>query len=196
MTIKTFFLRTFWFFAGLTIGILFVMYVRSPEISFLPIMFSHHVDETPERATVEPTIGNTGDAIPSVEALNKSSQEILKPTESTVPGEAAFVAESSDDLNVQPQAAGLSVVVAHVRILESGGWLAIREFKNGVPGSVLGARRLLGGSIDTVEVSLLRTTVSGNTYLAQVYTDDGNSSFDIGIDIPVADRKPVQFLVQ
>jgi hypothetical protein len=197
MTVKTISVRVLFFCVGLLAGVLFVVYMRPREISFLPIIFTHSPIATDNVPSVEESSSSEGAEEDSLGTDDTSSEAHTDTDTGThvgiTPGGAG---ENSADLSVFQQKPGFAVIVAHVRIPEEGGWIAIREYHDGIPGSVLGARKVLPGAVDTIEVSLLRETISGSTYLAQVYTDDGNNSFDIGGDIPAADRKPVPFLVQ
>ncbi|MDO8492536.1 MAG: hypothetical protein Q7S34_02785 [bacterium] len=64
------------------------------------------------------------------------------------------------------------------------GWVAIHEDKNGLLGNILGAGRFDPG-IHLGEIELLRGTVSGGTYHAVLYQDNGDRQFDSSTDAPI-----------
>lgn len=86
-------------------------------------------------------------------------------------------------ISVQNQKAGSSVVVDTISV-KNISWAVITEDIAGKPGRILGAQKVLPGEIKT-QVDLLRETVSGNTYHAIIYQDDGDGKFDFKVDSPI-----------
>ncbi len=89
-------------------------------------------------------------------------------------------------LSVATQDAGSSVILERVAYPNESGWVVVREYADNTPGNVLGAARYdvaLGLQPGTVD--LVRPTISGGTYEALFYTNEGALSFDLGEDMPV-----------
>jgi len=61
------------------------------------------------------------------------------------------------------------------------GWIAVRDSN----GRTLGAGRFEAGTHSNVEVPLLRTTLTGQSYQVLIYVDDGDRVFDLHSDILV-----------
>ena len=99
---------------------------------------------------------------------------------------------SSNGLRIENQAAGLTVLVANAAVDENH-WVVIHEDRNGMPGNALGAARFVGG-VTSGAVELLRGTVSGQTYHALLYRDNGDRVFSLDADTPVNDQNgaPIQ----
>ena len=95
----------------------------------------------------------------------------------------AIVIAGSNEISVQNQAAGMVVEVELARF-SIPGWVAVHEDRAGELGNILGARRLDPG-IHLTEVELLRPTVSGGTYHAVMYLDNGDRQFDSSEDAPI-----------
>lgn len=92
--------------------------------------------------------------------------------------------ESNSAVMVKDQAAGASVSVGSVEA-DASTWVVVREDKNGVLGNILGATRIDAGNSSNVAVSLLRSTVAGQTYQVVLFKDDGDRKFDHKIDVPL-----------
>lgn len=80
-------------------------------------------------------------------------------------------------LVVDDQIAGPSVIVRDAT-LAAESWLAVRDYKAGQPGNILGARRLPAGTHPAELITLLRTTAAGQSYAVVIYEDDGDGQFD------------------
>ncbi len=78
---------------------------------------------------------------------------------------------------VENQSAGTIVEVTRVKG-DSPVWVAVRELKGGVPGNILGARRVAAGENSAVSVELLRPTAQGGSYVVVLYSDNGDSAFN------------------
>jgi hypothetical protein len=85
---------------------------------------------------------------------------------------------SDEDITVQNQGAGTEVTVAAVMLSEPS-WIAIRDAN----GRTLGAGWFPAGTHKNVQVPLLRTTASGQSYQALLYADDGDKKFDLHKDV-------------
>lgn len=105
----------------------------------------------------------------------------------------ADAGNQNDTLTVSNQAAGLYVVVAQAHITE-GDWVVVQEDRMGQPGSTLGAARFVGGAT-TGTVELLRGTISGQTYHAVVYKDNGDRIFSLEGDMPLRDTNGNSIMV-
>lgn len=89
-------------------------------------------------------------------------------------------------LSVADQEAGSSVTLERVAYPSESGWVVVREYANGTAGNVLGAARYdVALGLQPGTVTLVRPTVSGGTYEALFYTNEGALSFDLGEDMPV-----------
>lgn len=82
------------------------------------------------------------------------------------------------------QTAGPKVLIKEV-FLADGGWAVVREEAEGVPGRILGARRLDAGKYESVEIELLRKTEGGQKYYVILHGDDGDKEFDFNMDFPI-----------
>ena len=92
--------------------------------------------------------------------------------------------ESNSAILVMDQGAGSVATVASVET-DVPVWVVIREDKNGVVGNILGATRVDAGASNNIVITLLRSTVAGQTYRVVLFKDDGDKKFDHAIDIPL-----------
>jgi len=90
-------------------------------------------------------------------------------------------------VNVKDQEASSQVFLSRVDLAQSG-WAAIREFSDGELGNILGARRFDVG-VHQGNVTLLRSTVAGQKYIAVLYADDGDKKFDFTRDSLLLDSE-------
>lgn len=92
-------------------------------------------------------------------------------------------------INVANQVAGAQVRVASVSV-NGPTWVTVREDSNGVPGgSILGAALLsTAGAHRDVMVELLVPTTPATRYHVNLFTDDGDRSFDHRTDLLVLDN--------
>jgi hypothetical protein len=99
-------------------------------------------------------------------------------------------------LTVPEQDAGASIVLGEVKLPTKSGWIVVRDDVNGVPGNILGAARYNAdeGLMPTM-VELIRSTVSGKSYQAMFYTEEGTVGFALGEDKPI-DGTAVTFKVK
>lgn len=129
-----------------------------------------------EEAPEDALIGDNTSAVPnnsnqiSDSAINKTKLEPV-------------LVSGSNAIEADNQTPGNSVEVNMIT-LSVPGWAAIHEDKNGTLGNVLGAGRFDPG-IHLGEIQLLRGTVSGGTYHAVLYQDDGDKMFDMSKDAPI-----------
>jgi hypothetical protein len=123
------------------------------------------------------------------EDTTKNSAEVMpveegKPSTNALVINSSLSEESNSAVMVKDQVAGASVSVASVET-DASTWVVVREDKNGVLGNILGATRIDAGNSAHVVVSLLRSTVVGQTYQVVLFKDDGDKKFDHKIDVPL-----------
>lgn len=82
---------------------------------------------------------------------------------------------------VHNQPSGDTVIVESVTVTPPGVWVAVREVVGDELGNVLGAARI-NGPRSNVSVPLLRATEPVHSYAVQLYRDDGNGEFDVGVN--------------
>ena len=66
-------------------------------------------------------------------------------------------------------------------------WIAIREFRDEAPGNILGAQRFRAGTYENISIELLRDTIGGESYYAELRHDNGDGEFSITDDVSVVD---------
>lgn len=84
-------------------------------------------------------------------------------------------------------------VTAGLVVLAEPGFVVIHEADaNGNPGAILGASTVLSvGESRNVEITLNRASVDGETLMAMLHRDNGDSAFDAGEDAPVVENDAV-----
>ncbi len=89
-------------------------------------------------------------------------------------------------IEVTDQKAGSLVVLGALKYPATSGWVVVRDYKDTVPGNVLGAARYdtVAGLIPT-SIELVRNTISGNSYQVVYYTNSGVLDFKLGEDVVV-----------
>lgn len=89
-------------------------------------------------------------------------------------------------LKASDQTGGATVTLDETVFPTNAGWVAVRDYMDGIPGNVIGAARynLEEGLVPT-EVSLRRNTVAGSSYQVVFYTDNGDKVFDLGDDVVI-----------
>lgn len=89
-------------------------------------------------------------------------------------------------IGVTDQKAGASVALGALKYPATSGWVVVRDYKDNVPGNILGAARYdtVVGLIPT-SVELMRNTISGNSYQVVYYTNGGVLDFKLGEDVVV-----------
>lgn len=98
---------------------------------------------------------------------------------------------NSDDISVDNQSAGTSVVVREVTVTEPS-WLAVSEpVQGGV--RILGAKLVDVGTTNNVKIDLLRGTLAGKTYTVVVRADNGDHVFVSATDKPVVGSNGQEF---
>lgn len=89
-------------------------------------------------------------------------------------------------ISVREQLPGFSVALDKVELGQDY-WIAIRESRDNEPGNILGAQRFRAGTYENVLVELLRDTIGGESYYAELRQDNGDDTFSIEDDTPVTD---------
>jgi len=110
-------------------------------------------------------------------------------TEATVtaPTEASKPVVGNGSLSVASQKAGETVALGATTYPAKEGWVVVRDYANGAAGKILGAARYnLDDGLLPTSVSLLRSTIAGNSYQVQFYTENGDKAFDTKSDTPVS----------
>ncbi len=95
----------------------------------------------------------------------------------------AVAVSGTNAVSVDDQPAGVLVSVTMLTLSQPG-WIAVREVIDGVSGNILGAHRYDPG-LYLAEVELLRPTVAGHTYRAELFIDNGDKQFDLATDAPI-----------
>jgi hypothetical protein len=91
---------------------------------------------------------------------------------------------NTNTVEVSDQPAGRAVMVKRIS-LEKTSWIAVRDFKDGKIGNVLGASRKEKGTMQDVIIDLLRSTEPGQQYAVVIFTDNGDGAFSTKTDTPV-----------
>lgn len=99
---------------------------------------------------------------------------------------SGMVLAGKNAVAVDDQDAGSTATIRMV-VLDEEGWVVIHEDWNGVPGNILGARRLSAGEHQAIVVDLLRSTENGKVYYAMLHRDDGDRAFAHTRDLPLTD---------
>lgn len=94
----------------------------------------------------------------------------------------------TDAFMVENQRAGVSVLVKKAEF-SAARWIVIREINDtGTAGNILGAGWFPGGVHENVFVPLLKGTVGGEQYKAELFSDsNGDKQFDHKADEPLKD---------
>lgn len=97
-----------------------------------------------------------------------------------------IVVSGNGSISVSDQAAGVVVELGEIEYPTTDGWIVIHDDVAGELGNALGASRYsteVGLLPATVE--LLRSTESGSTYHAVLYSENGDRVFDLDDDRPL-----------
>ena len=111
-------------------------------------------------------------------------------------GSGAVTASPSgtSGLGIDSQSAGLSVKVSSVSV-SAPTWVVIYDNVNGTPGNALGARMFFPGETSGT-IELLRATISGKSYFAGEYVDDGDHKYSKQSDSQVKTVAGTPLIVQ
>ncbi|MBI4121252.1 MAG: hypothetical protein HY457_03285 [Parcubacteria group bacterium] len=102
--------------------------------------------------------------------------------------EATDFSSEEITLSVLDQAPGGAVVVEHTT-LPSGGYVAIHEDAEGVPGTIIGKSAYLSqGEINGLAVTLERPSVAGEVLYAVLLSDNGDQVLAPEADAPMIDQ--------
>jgi len=122
------------------------------------------------------TLGETSGAATSTAETASAAPAAATP-QKTTPTEAA--------LAVADQPAGPSVTIARLNIARPV-WVVVYVSREGKPGNALGAR-LFAPSDKQGSVGLLRNTERGQSYFVGLSVDNGDRTFSLSSDKPLAD---------
>lgn len=103
-------------------------------------------------------------------------------TESTLPSSL-----SANSIVMSNQFPGNVVYISSITA-EKSGWVAVQKDNAGQPGAVIGYSAVAAGTAP-VKVTLTEPTIDGGTYYAVMYSDIGDSKFDVTKDLPLKDTK-------
>lgn len=97
-----------------------------------------------------------------------------------------IVVSGNGAISVSDQPAGVVVELGEVEYPTTDGWIVIHDDIAGELGNALGASRYSTEvSLLPATVELLRSTESGNTYHAVLYSENGDRVFDLDDDQPL-----------
>ena len=164
------------FVAGLLIGGLLVwVFSGSPEETPTdePV-----VDDTTEGTDLGPVSTEDSDNEPSVDDSDTEDE----PTEPAI----AELPTGDGAIEVNNQPAGSSVVLAAATFPNDEGWVGVRDFRDGQLVGLLGvARYSKEQGLVPEEITLQRSTASGETYAVVFYTESGDRIFSLADDVQV-----------
>lgn len=122
------------------------------------------------------------------ETKTEETTKVDGKTEETNAGETVSAPQVTGEgsIAVVDQKAGAVVALGALTFPATSGWVVVRDYKDNVPGNVLGAARYDTelGLIPT-SVELMRETISGNMYQVVFYTNAGVMDFKLGEDVVV-----------
>lgn len=165
------------FIAGLLIGGLLVwVFSSSPE--------NTQVEETSDTdvETVTESTTNTNTETGTITNSNSETQRTTNTTETETISEPVDTIRDGNII-VSAQPAGSVVVLDSVTYPTTAGWIVVRDFMDGIPGSILGAARYheTDGLMPT-SVNLLRATEVEGTYQIVFFSENGDRVFDFDDD--------------
>jgi len=143
----------------------------------------------------EAALTNTGTATSTNTGSSVTTSGVPAQT-NTTPGAAASVGMPATGVQVSandtvvaptPQAPGTRVHISSINV-SAPTWVVLYDNKNGVRGNALGAGLFMQSSSQSgVYLTLLRTTVAGQSYLLGRSLDNGDKIFSLQKDNPVVD---------
>lgn len=172
------------FIAGLLIGGLLVwVFSASPEDTATET-------NTNGNATEQTTTNNNDDASRSTTDQSDTSTGDSTQTSADKggPNDSASQPEivSEGNIDVSDQGAGSVVVLDDISYPTSNGWVVVRDYVDGTPGSILGAARYSQEvGLTPASVNLLRATKADNTYQVVFYSENGDRVFDLDDDVEI-----------
>lgn len=131
---------------------------------------------------------------PTTYTIATSSEDVTMPASDSTTATAQYATSTVSDANtllVKDQRAGSVVFLSRIELAQAG-WVVIREYDAGEPGSIYGAARFDAGA-QQGSVELLAPTQAGYTYQAGVYYDDGDRMFDFMKDTLVLNSTGMPF---
>ncbi len=134
-----------------------------------------------EAAATQSTPSDVSPTAPAVKETTVSTDSPVTATVETAPVVKQAEA-SADSVSVGDQKAGTMVLASAT--LTKTGWVVVHEDRDGMPGNVLGARRMEMGT-GSIEIMLLRATSPENKYYVMLHDDDGDRQFDLHKDMPL-----------
>lgn len=164
------------FIAGLLIGGLLVwVFSSTPE---------EEATNTPTDDTSEEMSNSSNGSNNRSSSNGNGTASNANDTRSDTNQTSQVIGEGS--LVVADQAAGSVVAIDSVTFPTEEGWVVVRDYENGNPGSVLGAARYeVEVGLVPSDVRLLRATESGSTYQVTFYSESGDQVFDLADDQPI-----------
>lgn len=124
----------------------------------------------------------------SSEMEESSDEEMEKGAEESQVEEEVVLEVGSGTTSVANQKAGMSVTLDGATFPTEEGWVAVRIYRNGQLGSILGAARYSKTQgLIPAEVSLLAPTTAGRDYAVVFFSEDGDREFNLANDVQVGD---------
>ena len=121
-------------------------------------------------------LGETSGAATSTSQAAAASASTQTTPKTTPTDPAVFVGD---------QPAGTSVVISQLNIARPT-WVVVYVSREGKPGNALGARLFFAGDKQG-KVGLLRNTLAGQSYFVGLSVDNGDRTFSLSKDKPLAD---------
>lgn len=154
------------FIAGLLVGGLLVFIFVNPSTT------NDKVDDTND---VE--AGEVADMNDDEDANDDSMSSDERDTSDDTPS------VTGGSVSVSNQDAGSSVALSSTSFPTNEGWVGVREYQNGQLVGLLGVSRWnKSEGLIPVSISLLRPTVSGQTYAIVFYSENGDNVFSLASD--------------
>jgi hypothetical protein len=124
-------------------------------------------------ATSTDEMAEVADASTETTVAAPPGMPVAMPSPSPAAAEAPTTPASGENVTVEDQAAGNTVVVSEVNIKRPS-WIAVRDTRGWYPGA-----KWLNASEKNVTIGLLRNTEAGKTYEVVIFIDDGDKQFSL-----------------
>ena len=163
------------FVAGLLVGGLLVWIFSSPTETKTDSQDADMAVGTEQSVTQVAETGDAADFSGSTGQVDSNGNETVTVSKDMEIG--------NGDISVSDQSAGDKVVLDSAVFPSDEGWIGVRDYQNGDLGNILGVARFSKEqNLIPSEVSLLRTTIAGNTYAVVFFTENGDHDFNLADD--------------
>jgi hypothetical protein len=107
-------------------------------------------------------------------------------SEETVVADTPILELGEGSVSVQDQEAGISISLEGATYPVSEGWIGVREYDNDNLGYILGVVRFSeAANLVPAEIILQRSTTAGRHYAVVIFTEDGDSVFNLATDVQI-----------